>query len=164
MRFVSEKVFGLFLALAFFVLDFALMFDTPFGVRVMRRFALLLSCLVFSRIYIGYNVDAAHDLDRAELYTTFQCHLYDLCQQCFKDSLYSILLQSLAKYCQGRMIGSFLINCRTHKILRWHVLVEIHSHLTFGEIVQMGDQGHLEYMGWIKGWTSIDATTLIAKE
>jgi hypothetical protein len=58
MRFISEKVFGLFDFLPFFVFDFALMLDPPFGIWVMRPFAFLfLPFLVFARVYICYAVE-----------------------------------------------------------------------------------------------------------
>src|SRR5450759_3058249 len=91
-RFVPKKIFRLFFFLAVLRLDFAFMLDTPFGIWVMRFFAMLLPSLVFRGIHVGNTVDTVHYLDRAEPNATFHCYLDYLRKHSFKDSQFSILL------------------------------------------------------------------------
>jgi hypothetical protein len=41
------------------------------------------------------------------------------------------------------------------------ILVDIYLHLPLRQLVQIGDDFHLQYQGWIKGRTTIHAATFI---
>jgi hypothetical protein len=110
---------------------------------------------------MGDAMHAIYDLDRSKPDPIPQYNLNNISQHILEYFLSAPLYQSLPKDGQGVMIWRTLIRSQSYEVLCWQVLVDIHFYLALGQIVEIGNQLHLQYHSWIKRWSSNHPTPFI---